>query len=119
MPTRAGVAVSTIRGMAEVAVLADGPPIWCIVANVVGRRPYGHGGLEQRDGLRLFRGGAKVFVADGYAGMGYETVTVIGHIRHQSRLATVDVATEYLTNWQVKLVYSPAVRARIAEVQWS
>ncbi|MFC7280163.1 hypothetical protein ACFQS1_39915 [Paractinoplanes rhizophilus] len=103
--------------MAQPAVPADVQPIWCIVANVVDERPYGPGGLEQRSGLRLFRGRAKVFVPDGYAGMGYETVRVIGHIRHGSRLATVDVATAFLTNWRVKLVYSPAILARIAEVQ--
>src|SRR5689334_22675323 len=116
---RTSAALSTMREMAKPAVPADVQPIWYIVANVVDQRPYGPGGREQRDGLRLFRGGAKVYVADGYEGMGYETVTVIGHMRHGSRLATVDVATAFLTNWRVKLVYSPAVLLRMAEVQWN
>ena len=82
-------------------------------------RPYGPGGAEQRRGLRLFNPGAKVWVPDGFAGMGYENVTVIGQTRKSRRYAIVNVATEHLTNWRVKLVYSPAVLDRINEVCWS
>lgn len=105
-----------MRGMVEAKTTAEVQPIWCIVANVVDERPYGPGGHESRRGIRLFPAGAKVWVPDGYPGMGYETVTVIGRTRHGHRYATVDVRSEHLTNWKVKLVYSPAVRARIDDV---
>ncbi len=91
-------------------------PIWCIVAKVVAERPYGPGGRQRRLGTALFPGGATVYVPDGHEGMGYQTVTVIGHTRHRGRLATVDMAIGFLTTWHVELVYSPAVLARIAEV---
>ncbi|BCJ39463.1 hypothetical protein GCM10010168_62890 [Actinoplanes ianthinogenes] len=94
-------------------------PIWCIVANVVDERPYGPGGAERRRGLRRFAPGAKVWVPDGFAGIGYETVTVIGRPRGSQRYSIVHVRTEHLTNWRIRPVYSPAVRARIDEVCWS
>ena len=107
-----------MRDMTKRAATTEAQPVWCIVANVVDQRPYGPGGAEWRCGLRLFSAGAKVYVPDGYAGMGYQTVTVIGRTRHAPRYAIVDVATEHLTNWRLKLVYSPAVLDRIAEVCW-
>src|SRR5690349_1300579 len=93
-------------------------PVWCIAANVVQQRPYGPGGEQTRRGIRLFGPGAKVWVPDGYGGMGYETVVVIGRTRHSSRYAVVSVGTKFLNNFRVKLVYSPAVLARIAEADW-
>ena len=48
--------------------------------------------------------------------MGYETVTVVGMSRgHRVVAAHLDIA--YLTNWRVRLVYSPALRRRIA-AEW-
>jgi hypothetical protein len=94
------------------------PPVWCIAANVVQQRPYGPGGEQTRRGIRLFGPGAKVWVPDGYGGMGYETVVVIGRTRHSPRYAVVSIGTEFLTNFRVKLVYSPAVLARIGEANW-
>lgn len=104
-----------MRDMADPAT-ARTPPVWCIVANVVAERPYGPGGLHWRRGLRLFPAGAKVQVPGGYPGMGYDTVTVIGRTRHSARYAVVDIRTAHLTNWRVKLVYSPAVLDRLGEV---
>lgn len=100
-------------GMAEAE-----QPVWCITANVVEQRPYGPGGEQARRGIRLFGPGAKVWVPDGYAGMGYETVVVIGRTRHSPRHAVVSVDTKFLTKFRVKLVYSPAVLHRIQEADW-
>jgi len=96
---------------------AEVRPVWCVVANAVDERPYGPGGAERRRGLKLFRPGAKVHVADGFGGMGYETLTVIGQVRGSARFATVHVQAAHLTNWRVRLVYSPAVLRRIEEVR--
>ena len=92
-------------------------PVWAIAANVVEQRPFGPGGAGQRRGLKLFSGGAKVYVVDGFPGMGYDTVTVVGRPRKSSRFSIVHVRAEHLTRWRVELVYSPAAMARIAEVR--
>ena len=92
-------------------------PVWAIAANVVDQRPFGPGGAVQRRGLKLFSGGAKVYVVDGFPGMGYDTVTVVGRPRKSSRFSIVHVRAEHLTRWRVELVYSPAAMARIAEVR--
>ena len=68
-------------------------PVWCIAANVVQQRPYGPGGQQTRRGIRLFGPGAKVWVPDGYGGMGYETVVVVGRTRHSPRYAVVSAFT--------------------------
>jgi hypothetical protein len=95
----------------------DDRPVWCIAATVVSERPYGPGGVERRSGLKLFSPGAKVHVPDGFHGMGYESVTVVGRVRKSSRYSIVHVRTEHLTNWRVELVYSLTARARIGEVR--
>lgn len=96
---------------------ADAPPAWCVVANVVAERPYGPGGAERRQGLRQFYPGAKVHVVDGFGGMGWETVTVIGQARKSPRFTTVHVRAEHLTNWRVRLIYSPTVLRKINETR--
>jgi hypothetical protein len=95
----------------------DDRPVWCIAATVISERPYGPGGVERRRGLKLFSPGAKVHVPDGFHGMGYESVTVVGRVRKSSRYSIVHVRTDHLTNWRVELVYSPTARARIGEVR--
>jgi hypothetical protein len=91
--------------------------VWAIAANVVQSRPYGPGGTEIRRGLELFAGRAKVYVAGGFAGMGYETATVIGRTRHSQRYSAAHIRTEHLTQWRVELVYSPAAMRRIHQVR--
>jgi len=117
--TTTGTRKTYDTAMTEPAAGVDVQPVWCIVANIVRERPYGPGGGEQRRGLRLFAPGTKVYVPDGFAGMGYETVTVIGQTRGSRRYAIVHLATRYLTNWRVKLVYGPAVLDRIEDVCWT
>jgi hypothetical protein len=104
--------------MTEADVAAQVRPVWCIVANVVDERPYGPGGAERRRGLKLFRPGAKVYVVDGFNGMGYETLTVVGQVRKSSRFSIVHVPAKRLTNWRVRLVYSPAALRQISEILW-
>jgi hypothetical protein len=56
-------------------------------------------------GLRLFAGGAKVYVVNGFGGDGWETLTVIGRHRKAGRYLTAHVPAEHLTNWRVKPIY--------------
>lgn len=97
--------------------LEDPPHMWCIVANVVDEHPYGPGGVESRRGLRIFRPGAKLYVADGFGGMGWETLEVVGQARTSPRYVAAKVRTEHLTNWRVKAVYSPAALRRIEQIR--
>jgi hypothetical protein len=94
-------------------------PVWLIVANVCRVRPYGPA-HEPRAGLRRLRAGAKVYVVGGFAGMGFESVTVVGYDRHDNRPFRQHVGARYLVDWRVRLVYRPAV-LRLAlepEVAW-
>jgi hypothetical protein len=104
-------------GMTEPDSAAQPSPVWAVAATVVEQRPYGSGSAVQRRGLRLFSGGAKVYVVDGFGGMGYETVTVVGRPRKSSRFSIVHVRAEHLSRWRVELVYSPAAMRKIAEVR--
>lgn len=79
-----------------------------IVANVCRVRPYGPA-HEPRAGLRRLRAGAKVYVVGGFAGMGFESVTVVGYHRHDNRPFRQHVGARYLVDWRVQLVYRPAV----------
>ena len=91
--------------------------MWCIVANVVEERAFGPGGLERRRGLKLFAPGAKVHVVDGFGGMGYETLTVVGQVRRSPRFSVVHVRLMHLTTWRVRMVYSPAVLRQVTMVR--
>ncbi len=83
-------------------------PLWCVVANVVGERPYGPGGAELRSGTKHFRPGAKLYIIDAYAGM-CDKVIAIGHHRGSNRYCTMVVSVRHLKNFRVKLAYSPEV----------
>ncbi|MFE6976244.1 hypothetical protein [Streptomyces sp. NPDC057682] len=89
-------------------------PLWLVAANVVRWRRYGELGREFRPGTKAFRGGAKVYVVDTYAGMGSEQLTVVGHGRHNGRWITIDTGTRHLHTFRARLVYSPAVIRRCA-----
>jgi hypothetical protein len=92
-------------------------PVWSMTANIVEQRPYGPDGEQTRRGVKLFAGGAKVYIAGGFAGNGDKVVTVIGRTRHTPGYAVVHLPREYLTGWRVELVYSPAAADRIDEVR--
>ncbi|MFJ8077299.1 hypothetical protein ACIQ7Q_26060 [Streptomyces sp. NPDC096176] len=87
-------------------------PRWAVAANVVLWRRYGDLGQELRPGTKAYKGGAKVFVAATYPGMGHEQLTTIGRGRHTGRWITIDTATRHLHTFRAKLVYTPAVLRR-------
>ncbi|MFB6777861.1 hypothetical protein ACFCX0_10600 [Streptomyces sp. NPDC056352] len=78
-------------------------------------RRFGEDGQELRPGTKSFRGGSKVYVIGGYAGMAYEGVTVIGRGRHTGACVTIDVATRDLHSFRPAPVRGPAVLRRYDE----
>ena len=102
--------------MVQRAVITEVEPVWCLVADVAEQPPYGPGRTDWQGGLPLFAPGTRVHVVDGYAGLGYQTVTVVGSTGPRPGYATVAVATEHLTNWRVKLVSSPDVLEQLDAV---
>jgi hypothetical protein len=87
-------------------------PIWALVANIVDTRRYGPGGAEVRRGVRIFGGGAKVYLAGRFHCA--DALPVVGLSRHPHRLVNAVVHARFLTNWRVRLVYSPAVLRALA-----
>ncbi|MFF8618024.1 hypothetical protein [Streptomyces sp. NPDC015350] len=87
-------------------------PAWLVVANVVLWRRYGDGGQELRPGTKAYRGGAKVYVVDTYAGMGHQQLTTVGRGRHNGHWITIDTGTRHLHTFRAWLVYTPAVLKR-------
>jgi hypothetical protein len=87
-------------------------PIWSLVANVVDTRRYGPGGAEIRRGLRIFPGGAKVYLAGRFHCA--DALPVVGLSRRPHRLVNAVVDARFLTNWRLRTVYSPAVLRALA-----
>jgi hypothetical protein len=82
----------------------------CIVANVAQETNQGEGGLEIRSGIRHFSAGAKVWVLPPQWGDGGENVFVVGRHRGSSGpYVRIVVPRRHLTNFRVRVVYSPAL----------
>lgn len=82
---------------------------WCLVGNIVQRRPYGEGGQEQRSGTKHFSPGTKVYCLPARWGDGYEKIIVIGRHRGSKQYVTMVIESAWVTNWRAQVVYSPAV----------
>lgn len=86
-------------------------PIWCVVANVVEERKSGPEGIPRR-GTKHFAPGTKVYCVPWHLGGGLGVAfKVYGQHRTSHRYVTMVVEANRLTNWRVKLVYSPHVIA--------
>ncbi len=91
-----------------------GEQIWCVVANVVAEHPVGEN-KEIRSGTKHFSAGTKVYCFPPLWGDGYEDIKVIGRHRGSRKLVEMVVPSKWLTNWRVKMVYSPFVVARMKD----
>jgi len=91
----------------ETATMVE--PVWCPVANMVRERPYGPGGREIRRGSKHFAPGAKLYCFPALWGDGYVQIQVIGRHRATHRYVNMIVNEKWLTNWRVRLAYSPHV----------
>jgi hypothetical protein len=89
-------------------------PVWTVTANIVHHRGYGPGGLETKSGTKHFKGGAKVYIIDWYAGM-CEDVIVVGQHRKSRDFIKVVTRVEFVENLRVKLCYNPKVIAKANE----
>ncbi len=89
---------------------AEPGELWCIEANIIQTRPYRPGGKEIRDGTRLFRGGAKVYIISAFWGAA-ENVTVIGHHRRSVKLICSVLSVRHLERFKVHLIYHPQIQA--------
>ncbi|MFE3195276.1 hypothetical protein ACFXHA_40165 [Nocardia sp. NPDC059240] len=84
-------------------------PEWCLIATM---REYPYGPNGSHAAFRShgrFPAGAKLYVVGGFAGMGYETVTVVGYGHHRRAPITVHLPARFLCDWRVALVYRPAI----------
>ena len=91
-----------------------GNQIWCIVANVVAEHPVGED-KEIRKGTKHFSAGTKVYCYPPLWGDGYEKVKIIGRHRGSRDLVEMVMPSKWLTNWRVKMVYSPFVLTRMKD----
>jgi uncharacterized protein (TIGR02996 family) len=106
-------------------VLLDGP-VWCISGNIVESRPFGPGGAETRRGTRLFRGNAKIYLADtqwAYTLFNdppgeWDRVRVISRHRKSLKWIGCIIRTALTTNWHLELVYQPGPLVRLKEAGW-
>ncbi len=113
-------------GRAEALTRTLGPtpaPVWCVVANMVAERSYGLGGVERRRGTKHFAPGAKVYCLkplwDWYPYRKQQgSLMVIGRARHTHRYIAIVIRAVCLTNWRVRLVYSPHVIREMVRVNY-
>ncbi|GAA2794523.1 SCO4402 family protein [Crossiella cryophila] len=88
---------------------------WSVVANVAAETTHGPGGQENRQGLKHFSPGTKVWVLPPQWSDGAECLMVVGRHRGRGpgRLARMVVARVYLVNFRVQGVYREAVHREL------
>lgn len=92
-------------------------PEWCIIANLL-PYPYSQNGPQAEfRSQKIFPAGAKLYVVGGFAGMGHETVTVIGFGHHRRDPVMAHIKAKYLGNWRARLVYRPMILRAIHTAQ--
>ena len=89
------------------------PSQWCLIGNIVEKRPYGPGGAEVREGTKHFKGRAKVYCLPPQWGDGYEQIAVVGRHRNNNRYTRKIISSAWVTNWRAQVVYSPTVLHRL------
>jgi hypothetical protein len=86
--------------------------VWCVIANVVDERHYGED-KEIKRGTKHFSSGTKVYCFPPLWGDGYKKIKVIGRHRYSKKLVTMVIRSKWLTNWRVKMVYSPQIVSQL------
>src|SRR6185312_15964363 len=82
---------------------------WCLVGNIVERRPHGVGGVEEKSGAPHFAPGAKVYCLPPQWGDGYDKIMVVGRHRGSKLFVKMVIRSAWVTGWRAKVVYSPEV----------
>lgn len=88
-------------------------PEWCITATML---PYPYDVKPHRS-HGVFPAGAKLYVVGGFAGMGYETVSVVGYPHHGRKPVLVHLPARYLGGWRTTLVYRPVLLRRMHKAE--
>lgn len=80
----------------------------CIVGNIIDKHYFGVD-KEVRRGTKHFKPNTKVYCFPEYAGMGHESMAVLGRARESGRFIKIVIQTKYIQNFRVKDVYSPLI----------
>lgn len=98
-----------------IAASGHASPAWCAVANMANVNEFGPGGAEKREGSRHFLPGTKIYVLSHFWGQAGEAATVVGRHRSSKKFITIVIASQWLANWRVELVYSPLIVRQLGE----
>ena len=90
---------------------------WCLVGNIVGEHISGES-HELKYGNKQFRPHAKVYINLIYAGMGHESILVLGIPRHSSRYIEIVIARKYVENFRLQKVFKPVVLKQMNQSKW-
>ncbi|WP_293686201.1 MULTISPECIES: hypothetical protein [unclassified Spirosoma] len=82
--------------------------IYCLVGNIVEER-FDKNLNKAVLGTKHFSPGTKVYCYPPMWGDGYENIKVIGRHRKSTRLITMVIPSDRVTNWRLKTVYNPFV----------
>ncbi|MGC1215063.1 MAG: hypothetical protein WA890_27865 [Micromonospora sp.] len=92
-------------------------PEWCIVGNLL-PYPYSSDGPHADfRSQKIYPAGARLYVVGGFAGMGHETITVIGYAHGRRRPVTAHIKAKYVGNWRARLVYRPVILRAIPDAE--
>jgi hypothetical protein len=91
-------------------------PEWCIVGTLP-PYPYRPGPHEAFRSQKIFPAGAKLHLIGGYAGMGYDSVFVVGYGHHRRNPVGAVIDVRLAAGWRTELVYRPAILRRIHAAQ--
>jgi uncharacterized protein (TIGR02996 family) len=100
-------------------------PVWCVVGNIVSARPVAQG-EPPRQGTRLFRPNAKVFLATRSHWFALleperyrdEQIEVVGQHRKSRKWIGSWVRVAYTTNWRAQVVHHPGALVRLRKAGW-
>ena len=87
-------------------VIRQAEPIWCVIANVSDRIPFGEES-EIRQGARDFPAGGRVYCFPPLRGGGYENIKVIGRHRGSIHFVEMVLPSTCLVDCRAKLIYGP------------
>jgi hypothetical protein len=93
---------------------SDNAFIYCLVGNIKEARLDKSLGTTV-SGTKHFSPGTKVYCFPAMWGDGYENIKVIGRHRKSSRLVTLRMPSQHITNWRMKKVYEPFIVKQMAK----
>lgn len=100
-----GDPIAFLQGLAEEIEHGYDYPAWawCVTGTIVQSHRIGERKVEVK-GSRHFAAGQKVYVIDGYFGLGAQRCTVVGRPKCSDRYVCVDMDTDLIENFAVEKV---------------